>query len=108
MKRFYLTFAVLAIAITAVMVLSACGDVAWAKTIKIAFIGPLTGPNAAQGNGAKNSFDLAIKQANDGHERKHWSRIHAGVLAVGAGVGIWLYTDGIIGQTWIQRIVELP
>jgi hypothetical protein len=30
------------------------------------------------------------------------------VLAVGAGVGIWLYTDGIIGQTWIQRIVELP
>ena len=65
MKRFYLTFAVLAIAITAVMVLSACGDVAWAKTIKIAFIGPLTGPNAAQGNGAKNSFDLAIKQANE-------------------------------------------
>lgn len=35
-----------------------------AKTIKIAFIGPLTGPNAAQGNGAKNCFDLAIRQAN--------------------------------------------
>jgi branched-chain amino acid transport system substrate-binding protein len=35
-----------------------------AKTIKIAFLGPLTGPNAAQGNGAKNCFDLAVKQAN--------------------------------------------
>jgi branched-chain amino acid transport system substrate-binding protein len=35
-----------------------------AKTIKIAFLGPLTGPNAAQGNGAKNCFDLAIKEAN--------------------------------------------
>jgi branched-chain amino acid transport system substrate-binding protein len=35
-----------------------------AKTIKIAFLGPLTGPNAAQGNGAKDCFDLAIKEAN--------------------------------------------
>jgi hypothetical protein len=50
----------------------------------------------------------AIKQANDGHERKHWARVHAAVLAVGAGVGIWLYTDGIIGQTLIHRVVEMP
>jgi branched-chain amino acid transport system substrate-binding protein len=35
-----------------------------AKTIKLAFLGPLTGPNAAQGNGAKNGFDLAIREAN--------------------------------------------
>jgi branched-chain amino acid transport system substrate-binding protein len=35
-----------------------------AKTIKIAFLGPLSGANAAQGNGAKNCFDLAIKAAN--------------------------------------------
>lgn len=65
MKRLSFAFIMLAIAVTAVMVLSACGDVAWAKTIKIAFIGPLTGPNAAQGNGAKNCFDLAIRQANE-------------------------------------------
>lgn len=38
--------------------------VSFARTVKIAFIGPLTGPNAAQGNGAKNCFDLAIKLAN--------------------------------------------
>lgn len=50
----------------------------------------------------------AMKQANDGHESKHWSRIHAGVLAAGLGVGIWLYVDGIIGQTLMHRIVELP
>ena len=35
-----------------------------AKTVKIAFLGPLSGPNAAQGNGAKNGFDLAIREAN--------------------------------------------
>jgi branched-chain amino acid transport system substrate-binding protein len=35
------------------------------KLIKIGFIGPLTGPNAAVGLGARNSADLAIKQANE-------------------------------------------
>ena len=35
------------------------------KTVKIAFLGPLTGSNAMQGVGARNAFQLAIKQAND-------------------------------------------
>ncbi|NPV27840.1 MAG: branched-chain amino acid ABC transporter substrate-binding protein [Firmicutes bacterium] len=35
-----------------------------AKTVKIAYIGPITGPNAAIGLGMKNSAELAIKQAN--------------------------------------------
>lgn len=35
------------------------------KVFKIGFIGPLTGPNAAQGIGARNAFDLAIKEANE-------------------------------------------
>ena len=35
------------------------------KVVKIGFIGPLTGPNAAVGLGARNSADLAIKQANE-------------------------------------------
>ncbi len=35
------------------------------KLVKIGFIGPLTGPNAAVGIGARNSADLAIKQANE-------------------------------------------
>jgi len=34
------------------------------KTVKIGFIGPLTGPNAAFGLGARNGADLAVKQAN--------------------------------------------
>ena len=33
--------------------------------VKIGFIGPLTGPNAAFGLGARNSADLAVKQANE-------------------------------------------
>ena len=32
--------------------------------VKIGFIGPLTGPNAAMGLGSRNSADLAIKEAN--------------------------------------------
>lgn len=32
--------------------------------VKIAFLGPLTGPNAPQGLGARNAFDLAVRQAN--------------------------------------------
>jgi len=41
-------------------------SVGWGQTkvVKIGFIGPLTGPNAAQGVGARNAFDLAIREAN--------------------------------------------
>ena len=35
------------------------------KLVKIGFIGPLTGPNAAVGLGARNGADLAVKQANE-------------------------------------------
>ncbi|MBN2050523.1 MAG: branched-chain amino acid ABC transporter substrate-binding protein [Spirochaetales bacterium] len=45
-------------------VLAFAGGQKEAEVVKIAFIGPLTGPNAAQGMGAKNSFDLAIREAN--------------------------------------------
>ena len=34
------------------------------ETVKIGFIGPLTGPNAAFGLGSRNGADLAVKQAN--------------------------------------------
>jgi branched-chain amino acid transport system substrate-binding protein len=35
------------------------------KLVKIGFIGPLTGPNASVGLGARNGADLAIRQANE-------------------------------------------
>lgn len=41
------------------------GKTGVSKTVKIAFIGPLTGPNAMQGVGARNSFELAIKKINE-------------------------------------------
>jgi branched-chain amino acid transport system substrate-binding protein len=34
------------------------------KVVKIGFIGPLTGPNAAFGLGSRNSSDLAVKETN--------------------------------------------
>ncbi|WP_119460207.1 branched-chain amino acid ABC transporter substrate-binding protein [Rhodospirillaceae bacterium SYSU D60014] len=36
-----------------------------AETIKLGFIGPLSGGNALQGTGARNGFLLAIQQANE-------------------------------------------
>jgi len=50
----------------------------------------------------------AIKQANDGHETKYLAWFHAAILATGTGVGIWFYTDGIIGQSLLYRIEALP
>ncbi|WP_094607346.1 Leucine-, isoleucine-, valine-, threonine-, and alanine-binding protein [Sporomusa silvacetica DSM 10669] len=44
-------------------VLTGCGT-SNSKVVKIGFVGPLTGGNAAIGIGMKNSVDLAIKQAN--------------------------------------------
>ncbi len=50
----------------------------------------------------------AMKQANDGHEKKHRSWVHAAVLTAGLGIGIWFYVDGVIGQVMMQKIVALP
>src|SRR5690606_30423377 len=51
----------------AVVAMTALGAVAADKpTIKLGFIGPLSGGNAPQGLGARNGFLLAIEQANAG------------------------------------------
>lgn len=41
------------------------------ETVTIAFIGPLTGSNAAIGKGGRNSFQLALRQANANPENKY-------------------------------------
>lgn len=54
------------------LILSACAPGAAAKkTVKIAFIGPLTGGNAAMGIGGNHSFDLALKEANENTALKY-------------------------------------
>jgi len=50
----------------------------------------------------------AIKQANDGHKTKIMAWIHATILAIGTGTGIWFYTDEVIGQSLLFRIEALP
>jgi len=64
MRKSSLKFGIVWLFVCLAFMFSVSAGVSTAKTIKIAFIGPLTGPNAAQGNGAKNCFDLAIRQAN--------------------------------------------
>jgi branched-chain amino acid transport system substrate-binding protein len=63
MKHYY-RGTILAVAVLTVFSLMASMAWAQAKAVKIGFIGPLTGPNAAQGVGARNAFDLAIREAN--------------------------------------------
>jgi branched-chain amino acid transport system substrate-binding protein len=48
------------------------------ETVKISFIGPLTGPHAAMGIGGRNSFMLAVKQRNEDPETKY----HYEVVAI--------------------------
>jgi branched-chain amino acid transport system substrate-binding protein len=69
MKRFRLFWVILFVSS---LIIGAAGLEASAKeTIKIAFLGPLSGPNAEMGLAARNAFDLAIKQANESGEFKY-------------------------------------
>jgi len=55
---------VLAFGLAAAMTASVFGPAAAQETIKLGFIGPLSGGNAPQGLGARNGFLLAVEQAN--------------------------------------------
>jgi branched-chain amino acid transport system substrate-binding protein len=57
---------VLALAVTAVVVAGGSAFAQDRETIKLGFIGPLSGGNALQGLGARNGFLLALEQANEG------------------------------------------
>lgn len=57
-------FAVCVCVLALVMCVAASGAAADKPVVKLGFIGPITGPNAAFGLGARNSADLAVKQAN--------------------------------------------
>jgi branched-chain amino acid transport system substrate-binding protein len=63
MKRYCRVMSSFLILLVAIFFITSMG---WgqSKVVKIGFIGPLTGPNAAQGVGARNAFDLAIREAN--------------------------------------------
>lgn len=50
----------------------------------------------------------AVIQANDGHRRKHRFFVHAAILATGASVAIWIYSNGILGKIWLERIADWP
>ena len=64
MKRGFMKFGMVSFLVCLTFIFCFSVSPSSAKTIKIAFLGPLTGANAAQGNGAKNCFDLAVKEAN--------------------------------------------
>jgi branched-chain amino acid transport system substrate-binding protein len=65
MKTTGKVFAVISILVILSMLLGACAPAAVEKkTVKISWIGPMTGGNAGPGLGGKNSFQLAVDQRN--------------------------------------------
>ncbi|MBC7705701.1 MAG: branched-chain amino acid ABC transporter substrate-binding protein, partial [Rhodoferax sp.] len=52
-------------------VLLGCSVASAKDTVKIAFIGPLTGGVAANGIGGRNSADLAVKLHNEDPKSKY-------------------------------------
>ncbi len=73
MKATQKILTVLSILIIFSLLLSACGQAAPAekKTVKISWIGPMTGGNAGPGLGGKNSFQLAVDQRNANASSKY-------------------------------------
>jgi hypothetical protein len=50
----------------------------------------------------------AIKQANDGHEWKVLSLVHAMLLLAGIGAAMWLYPRSDTGIMILERIAAMP
>ena len=82
---------------------SASGE---AKTVKIGFVGPLTGSLASLGLGMKNSIDLAVKEANTAKKIEGWNIVFdpqddAGKPETGANAANKLASDpdmaGVVG-----------
>jgi hypothetical protein len=50
----------------------------------------------------------AIKQANDGHDGKILSVVHAILLLAGIGAAMWLYPNKDTGLVILERIAAMP
>jgi len=68
-------FIILSVLLALSLLLSACAGGEAKKTIKIAFIGPFTGGNAAMGLGGRNSFKLAIDEENANPKNNYFYEI---------------------------------
>ena len=80
------------------------------ETIKLGFIGPLSGGNASQGLGAKNGFLLAIEQANAGDSISFFEiTTAAAMLAFSrAPADVLLLECGLGGRFDATNVVKRP
>lgn len=84
---------ILALAIVMVATFSAGAG----ETVKLGFIGPFSGGNAYEGLGARNCFDLAVKQANASGKNKYQYEVlfldDESLPATGVGAALKLTSD---------------
>lgn len=64
MKKTRIIALIMAVVLIAALAVG-CNGNSGDKVVKIGFLSPITGPNAAEGAAARNAFELAIKQANE-------------------------------------------
>ncbi len=50
----------------------------------------------------------ALIQANEGHETKYRAYVHAVILVAGLSFAVWIYSNGIIGKVWLERVATWP
>ncbi|MBW2123805.1 MAG: branched-chain amino acid ABC transporter substrate-binding protein, partial [Deltaproteobacteria bacterium] len=76
---------------------AAPGAVLAKKVVKLGFIGPFSGGSAYEGLGAKNCFDLAVKQANASGKYKYKYKVifldDESTPATGVGAALKLTSD---------------
>lgn len=70
-RSFKRMLVILSVVLVISMVLTACAGGGAKKVVKIAFIGPFTGGNAAMGLGGRNSFKLAVDELNASGKLKY-------------------------------------
>jgi len=70
-RSFKRTLVILSVLLVVSMLLTACAGGGAKKVVKIAFIGPFTGGNAAMGLGGRNSFKLAVDELNASGKLKY-------------------------------------
>ena len=100
MKRFFAAF----VGLLSLLTIAACSDTS--NTVKIAFIGPLTGGTSAGGLGGRNSAELAIRMRNAEPSTAHQYELVALDDECKPNVGVQVATKAAADNTVIGGVTH--